>query len=657
MRARPLAWLLAGTCLAPTVASAAPGFTTACPDALRKSQLDELTAVLRAVDDGCTLDHIDTAGPRTEIAWRHDDTQHTALLAPRGCLVTPTHEGPGLAAHLPTPFPCPGARTALEQFITADHSLAPLLQDGWHPDEPTLAEPRHVVTALALLALLLLIPLTVRRLRSFTRADAPWLALATSLFLVALLARLSVAPAPANWYGAFLPHTGPGDLRFGAGAAVVQSLFRAITPWSLPTAFQLFITVGALLVPLTILLARRLEASLFAAACTGILAALAPLPVRLSASSSEHTIAAFFALAAWLTWQRTTVDSSLTPRLLTFTLAALAALTRVDVLPQLALIPLWSLLIHREHTLPLHRRLLDAAAYSLTLAATATHAWLDIVRPSHHPGPTLHAITTTTDHLLSQFWTVAVTPPHWLPAPLIILPALGLLTAALQRRWRFLLAAFTSLALTFIPLGRNLEHDGLTGARYFILLTPLLALLTLPLFTWLRPRLSRLFAALFLILLAFTTAWTAQPAYHHTTTFQAEYHFLKTELADPHLADCTVWFVPPRQPVHEPDLDCCLFPDRSPLALLPVRFAAVHPGRDPDDTTGCQLYYEGAVCSLDPALTADTPQTASRILAACDRLRRRPAHEVARTTAPLATITPRTSTPPTITLKIRGHDI
>lgn len=656
MRSRRPAWLLAGLCLAaPSVARAAPGFTDRCDDALRAAQIDELVTRLRAVDDaGCRLGRVDTEGHRTILDWQRDAHTHTALLAPRGCLVEPTHTGTDLAAHLPSALmACPNAHATLEAFITTSHSLAPIIinDGGWHPDEPTLADPRIVAIALFLAAALLALTIALRDRRTpRTRDDRRWLALSLTLFVLALLARLAVTAAPANWYGAFLPPAGWGDLRFGAGAAVLQSAVRAILPWTVDTAFTVFRLLGAFAVPLTVSLARRLGGSLAAAALAGLLVAFAPIPVRLSASSSEHILATTFALAAWTTWLRTAGDPAILPRLLALMLAALAAVTRVDCVPQLALIPLWTTLHTRPEWLPLHTRLRDAALYLITLAVVAVYGYVDIVRPSHHPGPELHGIIQAIKHLLSQFWTVALAPPHWITASTLLITILGLLTA---RSWRWPLAVLLSLACIFIPLGRTLVHDGLTGARYFVLLPALLALTSLPLLPWLAARWPTRRTHLLVPCLAATELVLAQPGWRHETTFQAEHRFLRDALADPHLADCTLWFVRPRQPTREPDLDCCLSPEQSPLALQYPRLRFTD--RPPDDSPGCHLFYEGAICSLDPALAPDSPQAAARILAACDRLRDQPAHEVARATVPLDTVTPRSSAAPTVSLKIRGQ--
>lgn len=543
---------------------------------------------------------------------------------------------PPSITHPPTNGPLPTPPSIVHP-PTAD---APLPTTPSIPDSLTTGDSPHASTPLV--------------------ADARWPLLAAALLLLALAVRFAVVAAPANWYGAFLPHDGWGDLRFGTGAAVLQAGARAVLPWSADLAFALVRVLGALAVPLVVVLVRRLGGPLAAAALAGLLVALAPIPVRLSASSSEHVLAATLALAAWVVWLRAAVDRRLAVRLLAVVLAALAVVTRVDCLPQLAAIPLWTTLAVPPATpsplLPARRRLRDALGFWLALAVIAAWAWVDLVLPAHHPGPELAAVLQTSQRLLSQFWTVTITPPHWIPAPLLGLAILGLAAAAALRRWRLLLAVLATLALMFLPLGRNLVHDGLTGARYFVLLTPLLAVVAATTIAWLAPRLAPRRLAAALALFALLLAWTSRPAHRHETTFQAEHRLLADALADPRLAGCTLWSVAPRQRDREPDLDCCLDPGRSPLPLRApaIRFESVPPDRDPDDTTGCHLHYLGAVCDLDPALAPRSPRTASRIREQCDRLRRRAGDRVLfHAAVPLDTVTPRSLVPPTATLTLR----
>ena len=370
----------------------------------------------------------------------------------------------------------------------------------------------------------------------------------------------------------------------------------------------------------------------------GVLLAFAPIAVRLSASSSEHVLAGTLALAAWTVWLRSASDPSLLPRALTLVLMVLAVLTRADCWPQLALIPLWTLLgkpagERGQSWRSLARRGVDAIGIWLGWAALGVYAWFRVVVPSNHPGPDPVGVESTLRVLFSQLWVAASEPPHWLSPVCFALMIVGLGVLIVDRRFAVLGAALVSLAVIFVPLGRNLTHDGLTGARYFVL--------ALPLFVWvagqtgdvieracgmLREDRRRPVLLAGALVLAVLEGLAVRPAWRHEYTFQAEYVVLAEQLrAAESLDGCTLWFVTPRQATGEPDLDCCLAPDRSPLTLIDpgLRVRPYPNAREPDDSEGCHLYYYGAVCSIDPELAPRTPKGLARIRAQCDALRTR----------------------------------
>jgi hypothetical protein len=422
------------------------------------------------------------------------------------------------------------------------------------------------------------------------------------------------------------------------------------------------------------LLVRRIGGTTSASVVAGLLLAFAPIAVRLSASSSEHVLAGTLALAAWAVWLRSASDPSWLPRVLSLVLVVLAVLTRVDCWPQLSLIPLWTLLGK-----PLDergaawaargRRLLDALGFWLGWAAIGVYAWFLVVLPSTPPGPAPGGVRAPATRLLALLWVAPRAPPHWLSPVCFALLVLGVIAAGVARRWGLLLAAILSLALIFIPLGRNLTHDGLTGARYFVLALPLLVVVagqTGDLVerlsgrlraAWRRPLL--LAAAL---LLALLEGLAARPGWRHETTFQAEYLFLAEQLSLAEqsgqvLDGCTLWFVSPRQATGEPDLDCCLAPDRSPLTLIApgVRMRPYPQHRPPDDGEGCHLYYYGSVCSIDPELAPRVPEGLARIRTQCEALRTRGgADSIGRREVTDANLQPRWQAPPVVELFGRG---
>ncbi|KIG14825.1 hypothetical protein DB30_06278 [Enhygromyxa salina] len=648
----------------PARARASPGFSETCEQALSKQQVDDLLDRLRpiAAAGPCTLGRVDTSLFRTQIEWVSEAGSHTALLGPRGCVLEATHEGADLAYYAPPELGerCPAALAGLRGFVGDAHEqLAPLMPeqvpvisdvtDG-EADESIsgieIADPLVVASVAWLAALLLGVTALVQRWRQraanhvdrgVDQDDRGWAVAMATLFVFALVPRFMVVASVGNWYGSFLPVEGLGELRFGATAAVLQAVVRHLSPWTVGVAFALARVVGALAVPLVVLLVRRLGGSLSAGIVAGLLLALAPIAVRLSASSSEHVLAGTLALAAWVVWQRAAADPSPVPRLLSVVLIVLAVLTRVDCWPQLSLIVLWSLLgpvfgSGRANWLPAGRRWADALYFGLCWVAIGVYGWFRLVVPSRHPGPELDGIRDAAKLLFSQFWTATVTPPHWISPLCLGLAVVGVGVAASRRRWSGLVAAALSLALIFIPIGRNLTHDGLTGARYFVLALPVLVLLAAQVgeaandyLQGPRARHRRALLGAGAVMIAMLGSLAARPGWRHEYTFQAEYVFLAKQLQSRELEGCTLWFVRPRQATDEPDLDCCLAPDRSPLRLLApeLRFRSMPSAGEPNDAQGCHLYYRGSVCEIDPSLAPRAPQTVALILDQCDRLRRR----------------------------------
>jgi hypothetical protein len=642
------------------VASAAPGFGETCEQALPKEQVDELVERMRAIgaQGPCSLGRVDTSLFQTLIEWRHREDGETlvVLLGPRGCVLEPSHEGQDLAYYAPPELAerCPGALAGVREFVGEPREeLVPVVRGqapelSSEPERLRLADPLVVASAGWLAALILAAIAGFRGLRRVredeaARTEARRFGLAAAaMFGLALWARFAVVASLGNWYGPFLPAEGLGELRFGASSAVLQAVVRALSPWTAAVAFGLDRVIGALAIPLVMLLVRRLGGSLAASVVAGLLLALAPIPVRLSASSSEHVLAGTLALAAWAVWLRAAVDPSPVPRLLSVALVLLAVLTRVDCWPQLCLIPLWTLLARppqREpgpRWQPLGRRFGDALFFGLCWAAIGVYGWFEVVLPSNHPGPEAEGIHYTAKVLVSQLWIAAAEPPHWISPVTLAAVVLGLGYALFARRFGLAIAALASWALIFVPLGRNLTHDGLVGARYFVLALPVLVVLAgqvgdaaEALLARVRTQLRGPILAAAGLALALLAGLAARPGWRHEYTFQAEYLFLAEQLAGRDLDGCTLWFVRPRQPTGEPDLDCCLAPDRSPLALVApqLSFRSMPGKREPADEQGCHLYYLGSMCSIDPELAPRVPEGVARIHDQCERLRNRPGLE------------------------------
>ena len=471
-------------------------------------------------------------------------------------------------------------------------------------------------------------------------ATAPaWVLLAA--FAVALVARLLVEAAPSNWYAEVLPPEGlPENMRFGPGTYVVQTVLRALLPWT-DTTLQLFhILLGALAVPLFLGALRVRALDLGTALALGALLALAPLHVRASASPNEHVLASTLALAAL--WAFVVSQQRRDPwlGLASMALAACAVCTRADAWPALGAIPLWSLWRDREAPQQVDEGLLAAArsrrlgtwawsaAFWAVWAGVGTLAYFYIVVPSNHPAPTVDDVLLALRDLFPQYPWLAFRWPHWF-APIAVMLAVPGLVGLLLRRPRLLACVVVTLVFTFVPLGRTLGRDELLGARYFLASLPVVLLLAAYGSTvvlelvwsgcrrlW-RSRALPLTVPRWAVLawsVALAGGLTASgwPAFQVTYTFQDEYRFLRKALAALP-AGCQVLELPLRDAqAFDRDLDCCLDLARSPLriAFPKLVFATLDPVTGPPPIEGsaaCRSYYEGPACSMrrapDLALT------------------------------------------------------
>jgi hypothetical protein len=300
--------VLALVLLGPRIAAAAPGFTPTCEQALAKEQIDDLLERMRAIASAgpCALERLDTSMFRTSIVWRHGERQHELLLGPRGCVLEPSHEGAALAFHASAELgeACPAALAGVREFVGEPQvDLLPVVrgQAPEIPDDPSaigVGDPLVVASAAWLTALILLGVAGMQHWRRLRwDADAQRFALVLAgMFVLATLPRFGVVASLGNWYGAFLPSMSGemsqlGELRFGAGSAVLQLVVRTMSPWTAEIAFGLVRVTGALAIPLVMLLVRRIGGTTSASVVAGLLLAFAPIAVRLSASSSEHVLA------------------------------------------------------------------------------------------------------------------------------------------------------------------------------------------------------------------------------------------------------------------------------------------------------------------------------------------------------------------------------
>jgi hypothetical protein len=595
---------------------------------------DRVVAVVRSQAGGCTLDRVDGEPRAITIG----------LVGPEGAALPPLRVEPAecvaslqipagswtITVPAETERACPAvvARTREALAAPAEPSGPAGPRGTWGP----LAWIVGVDFALVALGT---VALAARALR---RADRRWTGLIVSLLAIALVVRFAVEPTLLTWYADVLPASGPpsSPSRFGPGGAVLQAALRAVLPWRESTPFAANAALGALAVPVFAATLRERAVPLAGAACATLLFALDPLHVRASASPREHVLASTLTLLLLLCWVRAARPRARLELALALLLVPAVVFTRVDAWPQLAAVPLWTLL--RDRTEPraagAGRRTtwFAAAWFAAVWLAVGAAAWIAVVRPSHHPGPEPRAQLDALRTFVTQFFVLAWRHPRWVSPVTAALCVVGAARMA-RSRPRLLACVLLTLALAFVPLGRTLEHDALMGAHYFL---AALAVFTLPAaYALTRPLAIAAASGLALAL--------ALPAYRTRYTCQAEYAFLRRALAA--LPDgCTVHTLPVRDVAFGRDLDCCVDTARSPLVLAYPRLQFVE-SADPlrseraPRAGACVAWYDGAACSLSPARAPPSYDGALPIVRSrCDAMRRISWTTVAR--ARVAAVTP-----------------
>ncbi len=500
---------------------------------------------------------------------------------------------------------------------------------------------RIAIAALLLSAVSLVwlfLPVFRRRASSYDRSC---LLIAVVLFALAVAVRVATPWSLANWYAEVLPVDGPApSARFGPGHVVVQQWLRALFPWREGTLMLAQQVVGAVMIPLAVAFVHALALPPVAAAATGLFVALAPLHVRASSSPSEHVLSATLTMALFLLWIRGVRQKSMLSLLLCLPLMVGIVLTRVDGWPFLIAVPLFPLATEVMAA----RRWAGWAAvvYATAWGLVGACAWFAIVGPSHHPHADGAEMLSTAIHLFSQYGRVATAHPYWYSPVAVVLALPGIVWLAF-RRLRLLAALGLALACGFVPLGRQLTHDGLLGARYFLATLPFsllpaglgFAILLEAVYRRLAERNTRAVRGLGLAASAglfVTIAGPAIPAYRYRYAFQDEYAELRkavTVLPD----GCVVASLPVRHASFGLDLDASLDLARSPLPLAHPQLRFITLPLDVSSVSNaafsCMVYYETSACSIQ--FTAEVQrrfQSAfARYRTACREMRNRVAPE------------------------------
>ncbi len=424
-----------------------------------------------------------------------------------------------------------------------------------------------------------------------------WTLTTAAVFATAWVIRALVEPGLANWYTDVLIPPDAPDGRFGAGAEVVQQALSWLGLYSADGWRWANVTFGAAGCAALVACARGLSLSPVAGLTAGLLLAVAPLHVRVSASPSEHVVGALLLLIGFAMCAGA-IRRADRWRLLVGTMWLLAAtLVRADSIFQAA-----ALLAIAWAASPDWRLRPAVAAIAVLLMSWTAVLYVSVVVGSNHPTPGLQGHLDAAADLLSQL-SVGFSAPHWLSPITLVGAALGWCWL-LWRRRTLALVWLVALAAVFIGPGRLLAPDELLGGRYFIAVLGLLGLLAAAGVSALASTLrhARAIGLSAALVAAGATAWVCVDAYQVRYTFQDEAAFLGDVLDDLE-PGCTVVSAPVRAITSEGDLDCCLLPERTPLPLQfpALQFRTLTLSETPADLhagDGCVAYYQSAACSL-----------------------------------------------------------
>jgi len=630
--------------------SVAASERTSCSLAISPAAAHSLYSSLQVESepDGCRLQDLETHTYRMMARYRAlDGSTHAVVIVPNAC-------GSGMGAgpftvNLPPAFVSACPRTAAAALRAVSRAPPPLavtlVRGATSTSSGSGAVAPHLALGMAPLGLALLALgisiVEVGRRRWSWEGWRVWLWVGGVTFTAALVARLLVEAGPANWYSEVGEAASVGSTRFGPSAAAFRSLLMLVFPGSDRALFATNAVLGAITVPVCLVLLWAVGIDERAALATGLLLAVSPLHVRVSASGSAHVLSSTLCMLALAIsilgvrvrrWLLILAGCMIVPA---------ACFTRADACTQLVAAPVWMVLAWRRdgpHREPDARtRWGAAAAWTVAWCGSALSVWWFVVRASNHPLPETAGMRLAVLRLFAQYPAVALQAPGWVPIGSVTLATVGAAYLLWGRR-RLLACLVLTLGTCFALLGRNLERDGLVGARYFLLTIPvylvaagygLVAILELG-----ARAVRRLGAGPKLVggllgwpgaaagagLFTLGVVTESRSAYAYRYAFQVEYSLLRSWLAE--LPDnCTVFQLPTRVPEFERDLDCCLDLPRSSLAAA---YPRLHLRELPEETItiasfqsaesdGCIAYYEGSTCALYP--TSEATQRHAKALA------------------------------------------
>lgn len=492
------------------------------------------------------------------------------------------------------------------------------------------------ILAVALIALLLLIGLSVVPLVRLLRLGRWWWLAVAALVLAGWVLRSPLGvfmPAHVNAH-AYETHqevkqpVGDGYLAYGNG---YRALFLVIHPSgevSERAVYETNAVVGALspavLFLLVLLLARDPRPALAAA----VILAILPAHLRLSASESRFVLAGLLALGG----ATLVVLAQRTRRAIPALAAALAWAVAVQVRPEVALLLLAiPLLVHAAEGRwpPLWPTLAG-----LVIFAALCGEWLWLVAHHRTTGGAAGDVSLArmvdlgaafglgTQGSPGAVWFDGRFTPWWLP----VCAGAGLVALGVRRRWTEGLAW---LALAWLGMAAGLAfHHGANNLRLQLLAQPFWAALAgvglVAVASLARAQRTRLLDGALVCLVAGATLWSHGPLVTHAYTPQREYLFVKRTL--PRLpSDCRIFY--PTSHTKHPGRQPSYLSDESGRNHYWEPVASV--GDRTLGTVGlCRLWYRPSACftvnGLPPGEVADGMQRGCH--EAEQRLRLRPLH-------------------------------
>lgn len=481
-----------------------------------------------------------------------------------------------------------------------------------------------------------------RRWRQLERGDVAAAGLAS---LATLLAAVLLTDAgPANWYANLLPVEGTATHlieKNGVAGFVAEAAVRAVFGWNERVLFAFHLVVGMMAAALAFAALRALEVPRPLALTALTFTAVLPAWARIVHSDAQHVLVAALYFAAVWGLAAGREGPVLARRLFGLAALMLLPLTRPEALVLAGLVPVLTL-----GAGSLRRWGVALVPVLAVLVASAMAVKALFIDRFRQPAPSLEELAEVLWSRLKAlpWWgqLVDMPPfgPRWLPLVTVGLMVVGAVVMV-RSRPRLLVVLAVVYVVPQLILDRLAFFEGMVGARYFLPIYVLLALVAAEGALLLAHGAARLpglasrrraLAVVVVAVLVTSMVLSSRAAYAYRYAFQAEYSFLLEALERvPKPARVLSLAVRHDRRLRK-DLDCCLDPSGSPLALawpdvtfenIPLDLQQATLTARPDEHV---FWFESALCSLAPTEMTEgrNPGIAADVAALCARLKATP---------------------------------